>query len=118
MMSQNNLDPFSVLLSTSQKSARLPCFEIVQHLKEKSRAVTFQCIVAQKKNWGIYLFNYYFSYSRFVQSSTGAKTIGHKCKVNKNFFFSHRLMLGPQMERIKFMRPLLFFICLFKETLK
>ena len=45
MMSQNNLDPFSVLLSTGQKSAQLPCFEIVQDLKEKSRAKNFFALV-------------------------------------------------------------------------
>ena len=41
MTSQSKLDPFSCIVSMGQKSVILPCFERVQHLKEKSRTKNF-----------------------------------------------------------------------------
>ena len=52
--SQSKLDPFSLLSSMGPKSAQLPYFERVQHLKEKCWAKNLFAIVnMRKKFWAL-----------------------------------------------------------------
>ena len=71
MTSQSKLDPFSCIVVHGLRSARIPYFEKVQHLKEKSRAKTFfaKVIRAVAK---VYLCETFRGYWHFNYDYSGA----------------------------------------------